>query len=85
MDFSSYKYVSTSLTIGFGSSFSVNTIVSASVTNANDFYFAGKTKNLTDKTIIKTFSSEVGFIMKAMKTYKDDTCLSFTYGYALSL
>jgi hypothetical protein len=71
--------------MGLGSSFSVNTILNASVTIANDFYFAGKTKSFTDKTITKTLSTEVGFVMKAMKTYKDDTCLSFTSGYALSL
>jgi hypothetical protein len=30
-----------------GSSFLVNTVVSTSATNANDLYFAGKTKTLT--------------------------------------
>ena len=49
------KYVTTSLTMGFGSSFLVNTIISTSATNANDFYFAGKIKSLTDGTITKTF------------------------------
>ena len=63
--------------MGFGSSFSVNTIVSRSATNANDFYFAGKTKSLTDGTKTKTFSSEVGFIMKAITTNQDETCFSF--------
>ena len=37
------KYNATSLTMGSGSSFSVNTIVSISATSANDFFFAGKT------------------------------------------
>ena len=67
--------------MGSGSSFSVNTIVSTSTTNANDFYFAGKTKSLTDGTITKTFSSEVSFIMKAMMTNQEETCFSFTFGY----
>ena len=71
--------------MGSGSSFSVNTIVSTSAINANDFYFAGKTKSLTDGIITKTFLSEVGFIMKAMTTKQDETCFSFTSGYSLSL
>ena len=85
IDFSSnpQKYITALLTIGSGTSFSVNTIVSTSVTNANDFYFAGKTKRLTDGIRTKTFSSEVGFVMKAITTNQDDTCFSFTSGYAL--
>ena len=54
--------------MGSGSSFSVNTIVSKSALNANDFYFAGKTKSLTDGKFTKTFSSKVGFVMKAFMT-----------------
>ena len=71
--------------MGSGSSFSVNTIVSTSTTNANDFYFAGKTKSLNDGTITKTFSSEVSFIMKAIMTNQEETCFSFMDGYALKL
>ena len=71
--------------MGYGPIFSVNTIVSRSTTNANDFYFAGKTKNLTDGTKIKTFSSSVGFVMKAMIANQDESCFSFSTGYALSL
>ena len=71
--------------MGSGSSFSVNTIVSKSALNANDFYFAGKTKSLTDGIITKTFLSEVAFIMKAMITNQDDTCFTFISSYALSL
>ena len=71
--------------MGSGSSFSVNTIVSRSVTNANDFYFTGKTKSLTDGTKTKTFLSSVGFVMKAITTNQDETCFSFSTGYALSL
>ncbi len=77
VDFSSDKYVSTLLTMGFGSSFSVNTIVSRSTTNANDFYFAGKTKSLTDGKKTKTFPSSVGFVMKAITTNQDEMCFSF--------
>ena len=71
--------------MGFGFSFSVNAIVSRSATNANDFYFAGKTKSLTDGTKSKNFSSSVGFVMKAITTNRDETCFSFSNGYALSL
>ena len=85
MDFSINKYNSNPLTMGSGPLLSVNTIVSRSATNANDFYFAGKTKSLTNGTKTKTFSSEVGFVMKAITTNLDETCLSFSAGYALSL
>ena len=63
----------------------MNTIVSRSSTNANDFYFAGKTKSLTDGAKTKTFSSSVGFVMKAITTNQDEICLRFTSGYALQL
>ena len=66
-----------------GSSFAVSTIASTSTNNANDFYFAGKTKSLTDGKITKTFSSEVGFIMKAKTTNQEETCFSFMDGYTL--
>ena len=78
-------YSSTTLTMGYGSSFSVNTIVNRSTTNANDFYFAGKTKSLTDGAKTKTFLSSVGFVMKAITINQDETCLSFPSGYALQL
>ena len=45
------KYVYTVLSMGSGSSFSVNCIVRTSLTDANDFYFAGKAQSLTDGTI----------------------------------
>jgi hypothetical protein len=77
VNFGTNKYVSTPLTMGFGSSFSVNTIVSRSATNVNDFYFAGKTKSLSDGKKTKTFPSSVGFVMKAITTNQDETCFSF--------
>ena len=44
MDFTptSLKYVYTSLSMSFGSSFSVNSIARGSQIDGNDFYFAGK-------------------------------------------
>ena len=44
MDFSTspYKYVYTALTMSSGSNFSVYCIVRTSQTDANDFFFAGK-------------------------------------------
>ena len=71
--------------MGSGPSFSVNTIVSKSNANANDFYFAGKTKSLTDQIKTKDFSTTVGFVMKAITTNHDETCLSFSTGYAIDL
>ena len=83
VDLISLKYKTTLCTISSGSSFSINTIVSTSTTNANDFYFAGKTKNLRDGTRTKTFSSQVGFLMKAITSNQDEMCFSFSSGYSL--
>jgi hypothetical protein len=71
--------------MGSGSSFFVNKILSTSTTNANDFYLAGKSKILTDGTKTKTFSSEVGFILKAITTNQDENCFNFTSGYSIEL
>ena len=53
MDFSftTPKYSYTSLSMSSGLSFSVNCIVRTSLTDGNDFYFAGKAQSLTDGTI----------------------------------
>jgi len=85
IDFSSDppNYFTNSLTMASGSSLSVNTIVSTSIKNANDFYFAGKTKSLTDGRITKNFSSEVGFVMKPIITNQNETCFSFSSGFSL--
>ena len=52
MDFtpSTLKYVYTILSMSSGSSFSVNCILRTSITDANDFMFAGKTQSMTNGT-----------------------------------
>ena len=52
MDFSISipKYDYTILSMSSGSAFSVNCIVRSSLTDANDFMFAGKTQSMTDGT-----------------------------------
>ena len=52
MDFSISipKYDYTILSMSSGSAFSVNCIVRTSLTDANDFFFAGKALSLTDGT-----------------------------------
>ena len=67
MDFTStpYKYVYTALSMSSGLSFSVNSIVRTSQTDANDFLFAGKAQSLTDGTIMKTFPTPTGYVMMA--------------------
>ena len=54
MDFTStiLKYGYTALSLSSGSSFSVNCIIRTSLTDGNDFYFAGKTLSLTNGKII---------------------------------
>ena len=67
MDFSTDipKYVYTALTMASGVPFSVTSLTRTSQTDANDFLFAGKSNSLTDGTIIKTFSTSYGYVMKA--------------------
>ena len=52
MDFTptSLKYGYTVLSMSSGLSFSVNCIIRTSLTDGNDFYFAGKAQSLTDGT-----------------------------------
>ena len=45
------KYIYSVLSMSSGLSFSVNCIVRTSLTDGNDFYFAGKAQSLTDGTI----------------------------------
>ena len=87
IDFTSLppKYVYTVLTMSSGSSFSVNCIVRTSLTDGNDFYFAGKAQSLTDGTNTQTFTSGYGYVMKGKTTDSTKNCFSFPSGYSLSL
>ena len=58
------NYVYTVLLMGSGLTFSVNSIVRTSQTDANDFYFAGKAKSLTDGTNTKIFLTSTGYFMR---------------------
>ena len=51
-----------------GSGFTVNTLARTSLSDANDFFFAGKAKSLTDGTTTKTFTTATGYVMKAKTT-----------------
>ena len=68
-----------------GSSFTVNCIVRTSLTEANDFLFAGKAQSLTDGTTTLTFTTGYGYVMKGKTTDSTQNCFSFTSGYSLSL
>ena len=70
MDFSTAapKYVYTALSMSSGSGFTVNTLVRTSLTDANDFLFAGKAQSLTDGTLTKTFTTATGYVMKGKTT-----------------
>ena len=68
MDFTpnSLKYDYSLLSMTSGSSFSVNCIVRISLTDANDFLFAGKTQSLSDITkAILIFPTDYGYMMRA--------------------
>ena len=70
MDFTSlpYKYVYTALSMGSGLGFTVNTLARTSLSDANDFFFAGKAQSLTDGTTTKTFTTGIGYVMKGKTT-----------------
>ena len=51
-----------------GSGFTVNTLVRISLTDANDFLFAGKAQSLTDGITTKTFPTGIGYVMKGKTT-----------------
>jgi len=52
IDFTSsiIKYVYTELSMSSGQYFSVNSIIRTSLTNGNDFHFAGKAQTISDDT-----------------------------------
>ena len=70
MDFSTVtpKYIYTALSMSSGSGFNVNTLARTSLTDANDFLFAGKAQSLTDGTTTKTFPTATGYVMKVKTT-----------------
>ena len=78
-------YVYTALSMSSGPSFSVNCIIRTSLTDANDFLFAGKAQSLTDGTNTKSFTTEYGYVMKGKTTDSNVNLFSFPSGYSLSL
>jgi hypothetical protein len=65
---SPYKFIYTALSMSSGSGFSVNTFARTSLTDANDFLFAGKAQSLTDGMTTKTFPTPTGYVMKGKTT-----------------
>ena len=70
MDFSTAapKYGYTALSMSSGSGLSVNTLTRTSLTDANDFLFAGKAQSLTDGMTTKIFPTPIGYVMKGKTT-----------------
>ncbi len=68
MDFSfvTPKYVYTELIMASGLHFSVTSLFRTSLTDANDFLFAGKANSLTDGSNTKTFLTGYGYVMMAI-------------------
>ncbi len=87
MDFSTVlpKYVYTALTIASGLPFSVTSLTRTSLTDANDFLFAGKAQSLTDGANTQTFATSYGYVMKAKTSDSNINCFTFPIGYSLSL
>ena len=87
MDFSTTtpKYVYTELTMASGLPFSVHSLTRTSQTDANDFFFVGKAKSLTDGTNTQTFPTSYGYVMKAKTSDSNINCFTFPIGYSLSL
>ena len=87
MDFNptNFKYVYISLSMSSGLSFKVNSIIRISLTDANDFLFAGKIQSLTDGTTTKTFTTGQGYVMMGKTSDSTQNFLNFPSGYSLSL
>ncbi len=87
MDFSTTtpKYIYTALNMASGLPFSVTSLTRTSQTDANDFLFAGKAKNLTDGINTQTFPTSQGYVMKAKTSDSNINCFRFPIGYSLSL
>ncbi len=73
MDFTplTLKYVYTPLTISSGLAFNVTSLFRISMTDANDFLFAGKTQSLTDGINTQTFVTSYGYVMKGRTSDSD--------------
>jgi hypothetical protein len=56
-----------------------------SLTDANDFLFAGKAKSLTNGTTTLTFNTGSGYAMKVKTSDPTQNYFSFPSGYSLSL
>jgi hypothetical protein len=87
MDFSTVlpKYFYTVLTMASGLFFSVTSLTRTSLTDTNDFLFAGKAQSLTDGINTQTFPTSYGYVMKAKTSDSNQNCFSFPNGYSLSL
>jgi hypothetical protein len=87
MDFttSTPNYGYTAFTMSSGLAFSVNSLIRTSLTDANDFLFAGKVKSLTDGTTTQTFTTSYGYVMKGKTSDSTKNCFNFPSGYSLSL
>ncbi len=79
------KYIYTTLTMASGLPFSVTSLTRTSLTDDNDFLFAGKAKSLTDGINTQTFPTSYGYVMKAKTSDSNINCFTFPIGYSLSL
>ena len=87
MDFSTAtpKYVYTTLSMSPESAFSVTYLFRFSLTDPNDFLFAGKAEILADGTNTQAFPTGYGYVMMAKTNDSNKNSFSFPFGYSLSL
>ena len=68
-----------------GLPFSVTSLTRTSLTDANDFLFAGKAQSLTDGINTQIFPTSYGYVMKGKTSDSNQNCFTFPIGYSLSL
>lgn len=78
IDFQNLNFKTVDIILGSGSSFKTYMLARLPGPNSGNFYFAGKTKGVTNTTISKTFTKSEGFVMKSDTSVENTACLSFS-------
>ena len=75
IDFQLLKFQTVNVVLGNGVAFKTYMLTRVSASNSSNFYFAGKTKGITDTLLPKTFTKSEGFVMKSDTTAENTVCL----------
>ena len=78
IDFLTSKFKTVNVILGSGNAFKTYMLARVSSSNSSNFYFAGKTKGISNSTISKTFTKSEGFVMSSDTSVANTACLSFS-------